>query len=56
MHASTHCHVPYSSRPRLPIEVGSGAATCSMALDLTSRFRWALMLSCVPRLLVGCGP
>jgi hypothetical protein len=36
------CHVSYGSRPHLSAEVGSGVATCSMALDLTSQLRWAL--------------
>jgi hypothetical protein len=39
--ASIHCHVPYSSGPRLPAEVGSSAAMCPMALDLASQLRWA---------------
>jgi hypothetical protein len=33
--AFTHCDVPYGTRPRPLTEVGSGAATCPMALDLT---------------------
>jgi hypothetical protein len=40
----THCYVPYSSGPRLPIEVGFSAASCPMASYLTSRLRWALAL------------
>jgi hypothetical protein len=40
-------HVSYSSRPHLSSKVGSGAATCPMALDCTSRLRWAPTLSCV---------
>jgi hypothetical protein len=34
-------HTFLSSVPRLPTEVGSGAATCSSALDLASLPRWA---------------
>jgi hypothetical protein len=34
--AFTHCDVPYGTRPRPLTEVGSGAATCHMALDLAS--------------------
>jgi hypothetical protein len=30
------CHVSYSSRPRLPVEVGFGAATCPTGLCATS--------------------
>jgi hypothetical protein len=41
------CHVPYGFGPYLPTEVGSSATTCPMALDLTSRLRWALALPCV---------
>jgi hypothetical protein len=37
--------VPYGFGPRLPAEVGSSAATCPMAPDLTSRLMWAPMLS-----------
>jgi hypothetical protein len=37
-------HVPYGSRPHLPVEVGSGAAMCHMAPDPTSLPRWASML------------
>jgi hypothetical protein len=33
--------VSYDSGPRLPAEVGSGAATCPTAPNLTSRLRWA---------------
>jgi hypothetical protein len=40
-HAST-CHLmPYSSRPYLPVEVGSGAAMCPTAPDPTYQRRWA---------------
>jgi hypothetical protein len=46
-HAFTHCHVSNGSRPRLPAEVGSSAATCPMALELTSQLRWALTLPLV---------
>jgi hypothetical protein len=42
------CHVSYSPGPHLPTEVGSGAATWSMALDLASLPSWALVLPCVP--------
>jgi hypothetical protein len=35
-HAPTRYHVPYGSRSRLPVEMGSGAAMCSMDPDLTS--------------------
>jgi hypothetical protein len=38
------CHVSYSYGSRLSAQVGSGAATCVMALDLTSRLRWAPVL------------
>jgi hypothetical protein len=41
------CHVSYGSRPHLPAEVDSSAATCTMALDLISQLRWASALSCV---------
>jgi hypothetical protein len=40
-HASTRCHVSYGFGPRLSAEMGSGATTCPMAPDLTSRLRWA---------------
>jgi hypothetical protein len=43
------CHVSYGSEPRLPIEVGSSAATCPIAPDLASRLRWASTLPRVPR-------
>jgi hypothetical protein len=36
--------VHYSSGPHLLDEVGSGVAMCPVALDLTSRLRWALVL------------
>jgi hypothetical protein len=36
-----HCHVSYNFRPHLPAEVGSRAATCPTAPDLTSLLRWA---------------
>jgi hypothetical protein len=39
-----HCHVPYNSRPCLPNEVGSGAATCPTTLDPASLPMWALTL------------
>jgi hypothetical protein len=38
-HASTHCHASYSFGPHLPVEVGSGAAMCPTAPDLTSLLR-----------------
>jgi hypothetical protein len=38
------CHVPYGSEPHLPTEMGSSASMCPMALDLTSRLRWAPVL------------
>jgi hypothetical protein len=38
------CHVPYGSEPRLLTEMASSAAMCPMALDLTSRMRWAPVL------------
>jgi hypothetical protein len=41
------CHVSYGSGPLLPAEVGSDAAMCHMALDLTSRLRRARTLPCV---------
>jgi hypothetical protein len=47
--ASMHYHVPYSSGPHLPAEVGSGAAICSTAPDLASLPRWALALPCFPQ-------
>jgi hypothetical protein len=34
----------YGSGPRLPAEVGSGAAMCPVASELASRLRWALEL------------
>jgi hypothetical protein len=42
------CHVSYAFGPHLPTEVGSDAATCHMAPDLTSQLRRALTL---PRVL-----
>jgi hypothetical protein len=48
--ASMRCHVPYSSRPYLATEVGSGTATCPKAPDLSSRLRWYPALLCVQRL------
>jgi hypothetical protein len=45
--------VPYGSGPRFLAEVGSGAATCSVAPDLTSRLGRALALPRVPCLPVG---
>jgi hypothetical protein len=47
------CHVSYDSETRLPAEVGSGAATCPVAPDLTSRLGRAPALPRVPRLLMG---
>jgi hypothetical protein len=53
--------VPYGSEPHLPVEVGSGVATCPMALELASRLRWApalprvLWLRSSPPGLVGSG-
>jgi hypothetical protein len=38
-------HVCYSNRPHLLAEVGSGAVTCPMPLDLASRLRWTPVLS-----------
>jgi hypothetical protein len=38
--ASTRCHVPYDSKPHLTAEMGSGAAMCPIAPDLTSWLRW----------------
>jgi hypothetical protein len=43
------CHVPHGPGARLPIKVGSGAATCPAVLDLTSLLRWALTPPRVPR-------
>jgi hypothetical protein len=40
--------MPRGFGPRLPVEVGSGAATCPLDLDLTSRLRWAPVLPRVP--------
>jgi hypothetical protein len=37
--ASTLCRMPYDSGPRLSAEIGFGAATCPIALDLASRLR-----------------
>jgi hypothetical protein len=48
--ASTLCHMPYDSGPRLSIEIGFGAVICPIALDLASRLRWAPTLPRVPRL------
>jgi hypothetical protein len=42
-----HCHVSYSSGPRLTAEVGSGTAMCPVAPDLTSRLMQAPSLLCV---------
>jgi hypothetical protein len=41
------CHVSYDFGPYLPTEVGSGAATCPMALNFASQQRWAPVLPCV---------
>jgi hypothetical protein len=46
--ASTRCHMPYVSGPRLSAEMGSGAATCPMARDLASQLRWAPALPRAP--------
>jgi hypothetical protein len=43
------CNMSYGSGPRLPAEVGSGAATCPMAPNLASRLRWTAALPRVPR-------
>jgi hypothetical protein len=40
-------HVYYGSGPCFSTEVGSDAALCPMAPDLTSRLRWALEPPCV---------
>jgi hypothetical protein len=37
--ASKRCHISCSFGPHLPTEVGSGAATCPAASDLTSLLR-----------------
>jgi hypothetical protein len=42
------CHVSRGPGPRLLAELSSGAATCSLAPDLTSLLRWTLVLPCVP--------
>jgi hypothetical protein len=42
------CHVSNGSGPRLPVEVGSDAATCPATPDLASRLRWVPTL---PRVL-----
>jgi hypothetical protein len=42
------CHVLYGSEPRIPAEVGSSAATCTMAPDLIFQLRWVPAL---PRVL-----
>jgi hypothetical protein len=44
-----HCHIPCSSKPHLPAEVGSNAATCPVASDLASLSRWAPALPRVPQ-------
>jgi hypothetical protein len=51
-----HCHVTYGSGPHLPAEVGSDAATCSMAPDPVSRPRRVPALPCVPTFPKGHGP
>jgi hypothetical protein len=43
-------HVPYGFGPRLPVEVGSGAAMCPTAPDLASRLRRAPVLLCALQL------
>jgi hypothetical protein len=48
-HVSTRCHVPYSSGPHLPVDVGSDAITCPATPYLTFLSRWALILPRVPR-------
>jgi hypothetical protein len=40
-HAPTRHHVPYNTGHCLPVEVGSGAATCPVAPDLASLIRSA---------------
>jgi hypothetical protein len=35
------CHMSYDSRPRSLVKMGSGAATCPVAPDLTSWQTWA---------------
>jgi hypothetical protein len=42
--ASMRYHMPYSSRPCPPTEIGSGTAMCPMTLDLASRLRWTPVL------------
>jgi hypothetical protein len=42
--ASTRCHMPYGSGPRLLTEVGSSIAMCPMAPGLASWLKWALAL------------
>jgi hypothetical protein len=45
-----YCHMPYSFVPCLLAQEGSGAATCSAALDSVSLPGRALMLSHAPQL------
>jgi hypothetical protein len=44
------CHVSCSFVPHLPVEVGSGVATCPAAPDLASLLRWAPVSPRVPQL------
>jgi hypothetical protein len=44
------CRVPYSSGPRLPAEMGSSAATCPMASNITSVGSVAAMCPTAPDL------
>jgi hypothetical protein len=41
-----HCHASYGFGPRLPVETGSGAATCPTTPDLTNLSRRAPALPC----------
>jgi hypothetical protein len=43
-------HVSSTSGPRLPVEEGSGAATCPISLSLAFLPRRTLVIPCVPRL------
>jgi hypothetical protein len=42
------CHVSYSSRPCLPVEVGFDSATCPMASDPAPLLKWAPVSLRVP--------
>jgi hypothetical protein len=46
---TVRCHVSLSFGSRFLVEVGSGAATCSLAPDTASQKMWAPELPCTPR-------